>query len=158
MKQPKTQIENKIRKWRKSHFPNQEEWWYAQNLLGDVLGWPDWFFKLSQELMPKTQKRAEEKWESDLKPFKHGEEGTHYACEERMVKYEEMTPCCGCSGHNCPPQEQEEYMTKKQILAEFKESWRLNVFHCLDCAEDFEKWLSSSFDKLEADLRKELLK
>ena len=37
------QVKKRVIGWRKTHFPNSEEWWYAQNLLGDVLGWPQWY-------------------------------------------------------------------------------------------------------------------
>lgn len=36
--------------------------------------------------------------ESDLLPFKHGEEGTHYSCQDAI---DEELGCCGCSGHKC---------------------------------------------------------
>lgn len=38
---------------------------------------------------------------NDLKPFKHGEEETHFACNEQLVKFGWNTPCCECSGHKC---------------------------------------------------------
>lgn len=46
--------------------------------------------------------RAKE-WESDLKPFTHGSEGTHYACKDNK-----SGKCCGCSGHKCSTPEQSE--------------------------------------------------
>lgn len=36
-------------------------------------------------------------WEGDLKPFEHGEEGTHFVCSQQH------TQCCGCTGHDCQP-------------------------------------------------------
>ena len=35
---------------------------------------------------------------NDLKPFKHGEEGTHYSCN---LALEEGLGCCGCNNHDC---------------------------------------------------------
>lgn len=35
---------------------------------------------------------------SDLLPFKHGDEGTHYACEYAINN---DLGCCGCRGHDC---------------------------------------------------------
>jgi len=35
---------------------------------------------------------------NDLKPFKHGEEGTHYSCD---VALKEGLGCCGCNNHDC---------------------------------------------------------
>jgi len=35
---------------------------------------------------------------NDLKPFQHGEEGTHYACD---IALRERNGCCGCNGHEC---------------------------------------------------------
>lgn len=37
---------------------------------------------------------------NDIKPFKHGSEGTHYACPEVLMD-DSMITCCGCSGHKC---------------------------------------------------------
>lgn len=34
----------------------------------------------------------------DIGTFKHGEEGTHWACDEVLLKNGE---CCGCTGHKC---------------------------------------------------------
>ena len=41
---------------------------------------------------------------SDIGKFKHGSEGTHYACPEQMAKMglnPNKTICCGCTGHKC---------------------------------------------------------
>ena len=38
---------------------------------------------------------------SDLDKFEHGEEGTHYACQEMLERYGDKTGCCGCNGHRC---------------------------------------------------------
>lgn len=38
---------------------------------------------------------------NDRKPFKHGEEGTHYACQAQVNKYGGKVKCCGCTGHDC---------------------------------------------------------
>ena len=38
---------------------------------------------------------------NDLKPFKHGEEGTHYVCQEVLELKGGKATCCGCSGHKC---------------------------------------------------------
>lgn len=40
---------------------------------------------------------------SDVKPFEHGEEGTHYACPEASEEYGNKVLCCHCSGHKCKP-------------------------------------------------------
>lgn len=43
---------------------------------------------------------------SDLKPFKHGQEGTHYACPEASEisrRMETELHCCDCTGHACSP-------------------------------------------------------
>ncbi len=37
---------------------------------------------------------------NDLKPFKHGQEGTHYACAE-IANADAPTTCCECTGHEC---------------------------------------------------------
>lgn len=39
----------------------------------------------------------------DTKPFVHGQEGTHFACQEMVEKYGGKTQCCGCTGHKCTP-------------------------------------------------------
>lgn len=38
---------------------------------------------------------------NDLKPFKHGQEGTHRACAEQIKKFGGKTKCCDCTGHKC---------------------------------------------------------
>lgn len=38
---------------------------------------------------------------TNLKPFKHGEENTHYACREKIGKFGKFVWCCGCNGHKC---------------------------------------------------------
>lgn len=40
---------------------------------------------------------------SDLKPFKHGQEGTHHACQDMIEKHGGKTQCCECTGHKCNP-------------------------------------------------------
>ena len=35
----------------------------------------------------------------DLKPFEHGQEGTHIACQNRLLKEGEKAHCCYCSWH-----------------------------------------------------------
>lgn len=42
--------------------------------------------------------------QSDLLPFKHGEEGTHYACEYAI---DHDLGCCGCNNHDCHPSKKE---------------------------------------------------
>ena len=32
------------------------EWWYAQNLLGNILGWPRWYEELIEEVWLKYRK------------------------------------------------------------------------------------------------------
>lgn len=44
---------------------------------------------------------------NDLKPFNHGQEGTHYACD---VALKEGNTCCGCTKHDCPEQGAQGYM------------------------------------------------
>ena len=41
--------------------------------------------------------------QSDLLPFKHGEEGTHSACNEMVKKFGGKVKCCECTGHKCQP-------------------------------------------------------
>ena len=36
----------------------------------------------------------------DASPFRHGSEGTHYACGE-IANSDGETICCECSGHKC---------------------------------------------------------
>lgn len=38
---------------------------------------------------------------NDLKPFEHGSEGTHRACQEIIEKYGGKAVCCECNGHRC---------------------------------------------------------
>jgi len=38
---------------------------------------------------------------SDLLPFVHGEEQTHFACRSQSEKYGGKVRCCGCTGHDC---------------------------------------------------------
>lgn len=38
---------------------------------------------------------------TDLEPFEHGEEGTHYACKKQIEKYGDKTQCCECTKHKC---------------------------------------------------------
>ncbi len=38
---------------------------------------------------------------NDLAKFKHGEEGTHGACDEMIKKYGGKAKCCECTGHLC---------------------------------------------------------
>lgn len=42
---------------------------------------------------------------TDLDPFRHGEEGTHWACKEQMEKYGDKVKCCQCTGHKCKEEE-----------------------------------------------------
>lgn len=45
---------------------------------------------------------------SDIKLFKHGEEGTHYACDEMIKKHGGKTKCCGCNPeHKCKTNQEE---------------------------------------------------
>ena len=44
---------------------------------------------------------------NDLKPFKHGQEGTHYSCD---VALQEGLGCCGCSMHDCPEEGAQGYL------------------------------------------------
>ena len=47
---------------------------------------------------------------NDLKPFKHGDEGTHHACQEKIKKYGGKSTCCECTGCEfCKPTTQREY-------------------------------------------------
>ena len=62
---------------------------------------------------------------NDLKPFNHGEEGTHYACD---VALKEGNTCCGCTKHDCPEQGAQGYMTLKHDIAH-----RIYNRVCLDC-------------------------
>lgn len=41
------------------------------------------------------------KHKSIERPFKHGDNDTHYACEEMTKKYGALAECCGCTGHKC---------------------------------------------------------
>lgn len=43
-----------------------------------------------------------------MKPFKHGEEGTHFACQEMIDKLGGKTGCCGCNNHDCRQPQAEE--------------------------------------------------
>lgn len=56
---------------------------------------------------------------NDLKPFKHGEEDTHYACDEILYKLEEgdefITPCCACIGHACQTEDWEKRFDKSEL-------------------------------------------
>ncbi len=40
---------------------------------------------------------------NDLKPFEHGQEGTHYSCDEQLKDLGGKAMCCGCTGHKCNP-------------------------------------------------------
>ena len=42
----------------------------------------------------------------DLKPFVHGSEGTHFACEKIVERGAKME-CCECSGHKCKDDDEE---------------------------------------------------
>lgn len=50
--------------------------------------------------------KTEEKID-DMKPFKHGQEGTHHACQEQIDKYGGKTKCCECTGHECEDAKEE---------------------------------------------------
>lgn len=52
------------------------------------------------ELTVETVKKIEKKLD-DLQPFKHGQDGTHYACPEMMEKLGGDVGCCGCNRHQC---------------------------------------------------------
>ena len=57
---------------------------------------------ITEQLRSKPQlDRDEEATKSDLLPFKHGDEGTHFACKEMSDKYGGKVGCCGCNKHNC---------------------------------------------------------
>ena len=36
---------------------------------------------------------------NDLKPFVHGEEGTHYVCDNRLKEEGGKAICCECNPH-----------------------------------------------------------
>lgn len=38
---------------------------------------------------------------NDLKPFKHGQEGTHFACPAQIKKFGDKVKCCACNKHEC---------------------------------------------------------
>lgn len=38
---------------------------------------------------------------SDFKPFEHGQEGTHGACQYMVALMGDKAECCTCSGHDC---------------------------------------------------------
>lgn len=38
---------------------------------------------------------------NDVLPFKHGQEGTHGACQEMIEKFGGKVGCCSCNGHKC---------------------------------------------------------
>ena len=44
-------------------------------------------------------KKTKLEWKSDLKPFKHGEEGTHIVCKDRLNKHGINSKCCICYPH-----------------------------------------------------------
>jgi hypothetical protein len=70
---------------------------------GDLGNDPE-FEKWLDEQALKAQKKADKQFiksaVSDVKPFKHGEEGTHYACAE-IANSDGPTTCCGCNNHKC---------------------------------------------------------
>ncbi len=39
----KDMITSILQGWVMRHPCTEGEWWHAQNLLGDVLGWPEWY-------------------------------------------------------------------------------------------------------------------
>lgn len=52
---------------------------------------------------------------NDLKPFEHGQEGTHGACQEMLDKHGGKTKCCACTGHECKSVDaKKEHSIKKQ--------------------------------------------
>ena len=59
-------------------------------------------------------KEEKQNWRGDLTPFKHGEEGTHFACNAQMKKYEGKTRCCGCNGHDCQADEVDQIRAKAE--------------------------------------------
>ena len=50
---------------------------------------------------------------NDLKQFKHGKEGTHYACKEMIKKFGKKVGCCGCNNHECTDESGGEILKKK---------------------------------------------
>lgn len=50
-------IKDKLPKWLKTHFPNDEEWWYVQNAIGDLVGWERWYAGFIFKLDKKRKKR-----------------------------------------------------------------------------------------------------
>ncbi len=58
--------------------------------------WMDGFEKLKDSCVhdPKQVK-------SDLLPFEHGQDGTHYACTEKVEVYGGKVQCCKCTKHKC---------------------------------------------------------
>lgn len=50
---------------------------------------------------------------SDLLPFKHGDEGTHYACNIALAQ---GNGCCGCNRHDCPEESAEGYLEYKKPM------------------------------------------
>ena len=53
---------------------------------------------------------------NDLKPFEHGEEGTHGACDEMIKKYGGKAKCCECEGHKCKEQSWEKKFDKLELF------------------------------------------
>ena len=35
--------------WRKNHPDCKEEWWYVQNAIGTLLGFPDWWVEFNKD-------------------------------------------------------------------------------------------------------------
>jgi hypothetical protein len=55
--------------------------------------------------MPNTKPEEQKKKLNYAIPFKHGQDGTHYACPEMMAKLGGDVGCCGCNKHDCQPVE-----------------------------------------------------
>lgn len=68
---------------------------------------------------------------NDLKPFKHGEEGTHYVCQEVLELKGGKATCCGCSGHKCK---------KPKPMKRIKKE-------CKNCKSEAGKWIAVEYRK-----------
>lgn len=53
-------IIQRIRNWAMRHPCSYDSWWNAQNLLGDVLGWPEWYAEEMMDLYSKMYPVTEE--------------------------------------------------------------------------------------------------
>lgn len=73
---------------------------------------------------------------NDLKPFKHGEEGTHGCCQEVLEKMGNQATCCECNGHKCKIKKEKQtgktnYVTGKNCCCETPEH-ECNLCHYYD--------------------------